>query len=188
MVSFSFSLIIFLSLTIALSSYFYQVEIMGWMRYPFIQESAPIFATLMFCFIPISTTYIFGTLLTANGSLKQLNIMAAFGMVLNISLNIMIIPRFQAQGAAFVSLFTQTITAIAQVIIATKVFHFKPRWNIILKVIFFGLLLIVLGYLSKYITKAIVGYLVYLIVATLAAFMIGLIDLKSLINLVLKRE
>lgn len=188
MVSFSFSLIIFMSLTIALTSFFYQVDIMGWMGYPFIEESAPIFATLMFCFIPISITYIFGTLLTANGSLKELNIMAAVGMVLNISLNLIVIPRFHAQGAAFVSLFTQAITAIAQVIIASRVFHFKPRWKLLLKIIFFGLLLIVLGFLSKYISHALIGYLAYLVVATLAAFIIGLIDLKSIINLLLSRE
>jgi hypothetical protein len=33
-------------------------------------------------FVGISTTYIFGTLLTANGSLKQLNIMALAGMII----------------------------------------------------------------------------------------------------------
>jgi O-antigen/teichoic acid export membrane protein len=188
MVTFSFSLIIFLSLTLALSSWFYQVEIMDWMGYDYVKESAPIFATLMFCFIPISTTYIFGTLLTANGSIKQLNIMAAVGMILNVSLNLLMIPRFQAEGAAMVSLFTQVITAVAQVIIASRIFHFTPNLKMVFKVIFFVALLIALGFVSKYIDNAILGYLALLIVATLSAFFIGLIDLKSLINLVLKRE
>jgi O-antigen/teichoic acid export membrane protein len=188
MVSFSFSLIIFLSLTISLSSWFYQVEIMEWMRYGYVAQSAPIFATLMFCFIPISTTYIFGTLLTANGSIKQLNIMAAVGMTLNVSLNLILIPRFQAEGAALVSLLTQVITAAAQVFIASRVFHFSIKWKMIIKVVFFALLLVALGHFSKFIGNAIVGYLVFLVVATLVAFLIGLIDLKSLINIVLKRE
>jgi len=188
MVTFSFSLIIFLSLTFALSSWFYQVEIMEWMYNDYITESAPIFATLMFCFIPISTTYIFGTLLTANGSIKQLNIMAAIGMILNISLNLIMIPRFKAEGAALVSLFTQVITAIAQVIIASRVFHFSIKWKMIFKIAFFGLLLIALGHFSKFITTALVGYLTFLVIATLSAFLIGLIDLKSLINILLKRE
>jgi len=188
MVSFSFSLIIFLSLSIAVSSFFYQVEIMDWMGYEFVAESAPLFATLMFCFIPISTTYIFGTLLTANGSLKELNIMASVGMILNISLNLIMIPRYFAQGAAWVSLLTQGITAVAQVFIAVKVFRFKLRWNLVGKVLAFSVLLVLLGYLSTFIGNALVGYLLLLVVAALLAFFIGLIDLKMLFSLLMKRE
>jgi O-antigen/teichoic acid export membrane protein len=188
MVVFSFSLIIFMSLTLSLSSFFYQDEIMGWMRYDNAIDSAPIFATLMFGFIPISITYIFGTLLTANGSIKQLNIMAAVGMFLNIALNLIMIPRFQAQGAAYVSLFTQLITAIAQVIIATRIFGLSPNWKFFLRIISFTLLIIIFGYLSKFIDHKIVGYLLLLAVSTLSAFVIGLIDLKSLINIVMGRE
>jgi len=189
MVVFAFSLIIFLSLTLSFSSYFYQEEIMGWLYKENITESAPIFATLMFGFIPISTTYIFGTLLTANGSIKQLNIMAAVGMVLNIALNLILIPKIQAQGAAYVSLFTQSITAIAQVIIAIRIFHFKPQWGIGLKIVLFAILIFALGYFSQYyISNKLIGYLTLLVASTLTAFAVGLIDLKSLINTLMKRE
>jgi len=189
MVVFAFSLIIFLSLTLSFSSYFYQEEIMGWLYKENITESAPIFATLMFGFIPISTTYIFGTLLTANGSIKQLNIMAAVGMVLNIALNLILIPKIQAQGAAYVSLFTQSITAIAQVIIAIRIFHFKPQWGIGLKIVLFAILIFALGYFSHYyISNKLIGYLTLLVASTLTAFAVGLIDLKSLINTLMKRE
>ena len=188
MVSFSFSLIIFLSLTIAMSSFFYQEEIMHWMRYNYVAESAPIFAVLMFGFIPISTTYIFGTLLTANGSIKQLNIMAAVGMTLNITLNLIMIPRYHAQGAAFVSLFTQFITALAQVLISVKIFNFSVKWGLLLRVIAYTLLVAVLGYFSKMVNNAILGYLVMIAASTFLALAIGLIDLKSLINILLNRE
>lgn len=188
MVNFAFSLIIFISLTIAFSSFFYQEDIMGWMGYEYVKESAPIFATLMFGFIPITTTYIFGTLLTANGSIKQLNIMAGVGMFLNIALNLIMIPKFQAQGAAFVSLFTQLITAIAQVFIASRIFGFSPKWAIFLRIFFYTVLVIILGYLSNYIDNRIVGYLLLIAVSTLSAFTIGLIDIKSLINILMRRE
>ena len=42
----------------------------------------------------------FGTLLTANGSLRNLNLTAFGGMILNISLNLYLIPQFKASGAA----------------------------------------------------------------------------------------
>lgn len=188
MVTFAFSLIIFLSLTIAFSSFFYQEEIMGWLYKENIAESAPIFATLMFGFIPISTTYIFGTLLTANGSMRQLNIMAAIGMVLNITLNLFLIPKYQALGAAYVSLFTQLITATAQVIIAIRIFHFKPQWKMTFKILLFAVLIVVLGLLCKHIDNKLIGYFTLLAASTLTAFAVGLIDLKSLIKIALNRE
>jgi len=45
-----------------------------------------------------------------------------------------------------------------------------------------------LSYLSKYIDNRVVGYLLLIAVSTLSAFAIGLIDLKSLINILMHRE
>lgn len=188
MVNFSFSLIIFISVTIAISSLFYQTDIMGWLYTDHIAESAPIFATLMFGFIPITTTYIFGTLLTANGSIRPLNIMAAIGMTLNITLNLLLIPKHQALGAAYVSLFTQIVTALAQVFIAIKVFNFHANWKLLIRVFAFTIIVVGLGLLSRLIPNPLPGYLSLLAASVLAAFIIGLIDLKSLINIILNRE
>jgi O-antigen/teichoic acid export membrane protein len=188
MVSFAYSLIIFIALTISLSSYYYQVEIMQWMRYDFVKESAPIFATLMFGFIPIATTYIFGTLLTANGSIRHLNIMAALGMVLNITLNLIFIPKFQAQGAAVISLITQSFTALAQVYIAVRIFKFNVKWHLFIRIMLFSAILLIAGYFSRYVENKLLGYVLLLLFSTVAAFAIKLINLKTLIAILLNRE
>jgi O-antigen/teichoic acid export membrane protein len=142
----------------------------------------------MFGFIPISTTYIFGTLLTANGSIKELNIMAAIGMVLNVTLNIILIPKFQAEGAAIVSLSTQVVTASAQVAIAMKIFKLKPKWSIISRIVLFSVLLVLLGYSSRYIENKVVGYLALIGISTVFAFVTKLIDLKTLISIVMNKD
>lgn len=189
MVSFAFTLIIFISLTASISSFFYQTEIMEWMKYDHVAESAPIFAALMFCFIPISTTYIFGTLLTANGSIKQLNIMATVGMVLNISLNLIFIPKYQALGAAYISLITQAVTALSQVLIAVSIFKFKVSWPIITRVLIFALLVVGVGIVShNQINNALIGYFTMLLISTLIAFAVRLVDLKTLFNIIKDRE
>ena len=188
MVGFAFTLIIFISLTTSLASFFYRFEIMEWMQYDYVAESAPIFATLMFGFIPITTTYIFGTLLTANGSIKELNIMAFTGMVINVSLNLILIPRFKAEGAAFVSLSTQLVTAIAQVLIAVRIFRLKVKWNIILRILLYSLLVLAIGYFSRSIDHKVIGFLVMFSASTLVAFLIRLIDLKKLFNIVMDRD
>jgi len=100
--------------------------------------SAPAFAVLMWCFVAVCTTYIFGTLLTAGGDLKRLNIMAGFGAVLNIGLNLVLIPRWHAEGAAWASLVTQVATALVQVVLAVRVFRLDLPWHLVLRTLLFA--------------------------------------------------
>lgn len=51
--------------------------------------------------------------------------MAAGGMLLNIILNIALIPHFKAVGSGMSSIITQGATAIFQVFFAQKLFKFK---------------------------------------------------------------
>ncbi|MBK6883583.1 MAG: polysaccharide biosynthesis C-terminal domain-containing protein [Flavobacteriales bacterium] len=86
----------------------------------FTTRSAPVFALLIGCFVAVCTTYVFGTLLTAGGDLRRLNMMAAGGAVLNIGLNWFLIPRMQAEGAAWASLITQVLTAVVQIVLVRQ--------------------------------------------------------------------
>ena len=83
------------------------------------------FAPLMWAFVAVSITYVFGTLLTAGGDLRRLNRLAAAGAALNIGLNLLLIPRWQAEGAAWASLATQWITALAQAVLAVRAFRLQ---------------------------------------------------------------
>ena len=187
MVKFSFSLIMFISVSIAVVSFFYQDYIMNLMYEKHIEESAKVFGILMLGFIPITTTYIFGTLLTANGSIKQLNLMAAFGMTANIGLNLILIPKMGALGAAFSSLTTQALTGIIQTVIAFMIFKFTPKPLFVVRLVLFIGLTLAITLASQLISNAFMGMTVALIGITLAAFAIKLIDLKKLIELVMNR-
>lgn len=85
-----------------------------------VSASVGVFSLLIPCIIPLSFTYIFGTLLTANGSLKKLNITALIGILVNLGVNIILIPKMQARGAAIASVSTQTVVSTLQLIIAMK--------------------------------------------------------------------
>lgn len=84
---------------------------------------APVFRVVIFGFIPISFTYIFGTLLTAGGYLRQLNLFALITLVLNVGVNLLLIPRLGAVGSAWASLTAQTFMAAAQFLLAIRLFH-----------------------------------------------------------------
>jgi O-antigen/teichoic acid export membrane protein len=137
MVKLSFTMIFTISVTIATCASFFSNQIMDLLYVGQIEEAQKVFVFLIIGFIPISITYIFGTLLTANGSLKALNIMALSGMILNISLNYLFIPHMMAMGSAYASLITQFVTAMIQVAIAQKLFRFAINWKYLLTLIFF---------------------------------------------------
>ena len=100
-------------------------------------------------FVAVSTTYIFGTLLTANGNLKQLNIISLIGLMINFSMNLILIPRLMAVGSAYASLVTQFFIAIIQVIIVQKIFKFKINYRYLLTLLFFVVGVILLNFISK---------------------------------------
>ena len=159
MVKLSFNLLIVPALIIAVSSIFYNQEIMLLLYDTNTEHSSELLGILMTGFIGIATTYIFGTLLTANGSIKQLNIMASAGMVLNVVLNLILIPRYMAFGSAYASLATQLFTALAQVIIAVKIFKLKSDFRFVFLLIIYCGALLALASVSKMFDNWYYGYL-----------------------------
>jgi O-antigen/teichoic acid export membrane protein len=145
MVKLSFTIIFTISMIVATGSSFFSSQIMELLYVGQIKEAQQVFVFLIVGFIPISATYIFGTLLTANGSLKALNLMALTGMVLNISLNYLLIPQFLAVGSAYASLATQFVTAIIQIAIAQRIFRFEINWKYIITLALFASGVIVLN-------------------------------------------
>ncbi|MDD4747932.1 MAG: polysaccharide biosynthesis C-terminal domain-containing protein [Salinivirgaceae bacterium] len=144
----SIMLLIVPALILSFSCFFFRHEIINLLYHHNDHYSSNIFGILILGFIPIATTYIFGTLLTANGSMRQLNTMAAIAMAINIGLNLILIPQLQATGAAFVSLTTQLFAALAQVFIAIRVFKFKINKPQVLK---FGLFIVIIFVMGLYI-------------------------------------
>lgn len=145
-----------------------------------ITESAAVFSILIPCIIPISMTYIFGTLLTANGNMKLLNLTALAGIAVNLLVNVLLIPRFHACGAATASLTTQTVMALVQTIIAFKVTGLPLKEIPLLKILIFTAILIPSCYfLSIYYNgNVIVALLISGGFACLLGFATRLIPLK----------
>lgn len=137
LISLSFSFIAVLAVIVISFCLFYAYDIMDMLYHAHVEESARVLQLVMCCFLAYSSVFIFGTLLTANGNLGQLNKVALSGMLLNIVLNLFLIPRFEATGAAVSSIITQYLTAGLQVLLAHKVFGFKFRWNLLFRYLVF---------------------------------------------------
>lgn len=114
----SFSFLFLFSVTAVVLLYVYREPIIQ-LFYPDIAESSvAVFRLIIFGLIPISMNYLFGTLLTANGSMKELNITAAIGIVINVAINLLLIPRMQACGSAVASFCTQFTVSVLQFLLA----------------------------------------------------------------------
>ena len=92
-----------------------------------IHKAALSFRWLMIGFIGISLNFIFGTLLTANGNLKQLCFISIVAIIINITLNLSLTPRLGAEGAAITMLITQGMVAISQFILAKSIINFPIK-------------------------------------------------------------
>lgn len=106
------------------------------------EQYARVFRVLIYGLIPISVTYVFGTLLTASGKLRQLNLLAAITLCVNIAANLLLIPRLGAVGSAWASLAAQSFMGAAQLVLALRIFNMRPTWGYILKLAFFTLTIV----------------------------------------------
>jgi O-antigen/teichoic acid export membrane protein len=186
-VKLSFTLLMIPAIVIAVSSVYYDVEIMSLLYTSNTAFSADILGILMIGFVGIASTYIFGTLLTANGSMKQLNIMAFFGVLLNVGLNLILIPRMQAYGSAYASLTTQLFTGAAQLILALVIFKLKPRFSYVLRIFIFTVVVIALAELSQNFDYWVYGYMAMIAGSVLFALFIRLISIKDMLKIIFQR-
>lgn len=123
------------------------VPLMGWFYrdelYRFIYPElytpygAEIFAWVLTAFIPISMGYIFGTLLTAQGSLRLLNIISAVGLAANFLLNLILIPHYKAMGACIATIATQSLVIGLTILQSKKLFGLHISRKYIASIILF---------------------------------------------------
>jgi len=189
LVKLSFSLLFVPAIVLAVFSFSFSREIMELLYDSNTNESAQVLSVLMTCFVAIASTYIFGTLLTANGSLRTLNKLAIGGMILNFILNIVLIPQFQAAGSALASLITQFLIVILQVIIVKKVFNFNINYRFLgaIALYVFMIILLVNG-ISQYLTTFLTQFLLFITLSIILGIVLRIINLKKMYQILIDRE
>lgn len=188
LVVFALFLVIVPVIIFVVPSIFYKSEIIALLYSEHVAESVMIFPILITVLIPVSITYIFGTLLTANGSLKQLNIIAFSGVIVNIVLNLLLIPVLKIKGAAITALTTQLLTATAQALVAIRLFkiriEIKKGVAILLFAGLFAGLVIVVHWLNFF---WVISYFVSMFIGGGLAFALRLINVRA-VWLLLKKS
>lgn len=195
----AFSILITISFIVAISSFFYKTEIIT-ILYPQLENeaiaaytqrielSAQVFTLLMFGFIAVAGIYVFGTLLTANGNLKELNLIAAAGIIISIVLNVTLIPALLSVGSAIANLVTQFVIVLAQVFISFRIFKFSINKKFILSIFTFLVSTIVIIFSCQFLPfNWAINYFLSVLIAFTFAMAFRLINLKEVI-LIIKSE
>jgi O-antigen/teichoic acid export membrane protein len=128
----SLKLIILPAFTLGIICLFQGKELMALMYDHHAEEAATILATLMFSLIPMAGVYVVGTLLTASGSLKQLNNIALNTVIISIASNFILIPKYGAYGAAITCLTTQGIGFLLQLDASRRLFNLRLTNSLLL--------------------------------------------------------
>lgn len=137
-----------------------------------------IFGWLMITFLAYSMVYIYGTLLTANGNLKFLNWTAAGGLVVNILMNLILIPIMGVLGAVVATLATQFAVSLLQFWMSHKVLSLGVSSTEMLKVLVYTVVAVASFAFMRH-----TGLKWYYSVAALTAFNLTFAFFTGLLNL-----
>ncbi len=169
--------------------FFYRQEIIR-LLYPDSTEYwSDIFGLLMPAFLGVCTVYIYGSLLTANGSMKALNAIALGGMVLNIVLNFILIPQYKAWGSTLATLITQSLVALVHIYAVKKIIPFEINLRQVTRFLVFCAGMILVFYATKQLSAIwVMNLLIGLIASVALALVMKIIEVRHFMGLFKKYE
>jgi len=190
LVQLSYKMIILPVLIFLIVAICYAPQIMGLLYHGNdIQYSSKVFRILIVGLFATSTTYIYGTLLTANGNLKELNRMAFITMILNIGLNLLLIPRFHALGSAVSSVTAQLFAAFYQMYLARKIFSFNRNLTFFKQLIVFITITVITSIACQYFIHSwLLGSVIIGAVGCLLIIVTKIIDIRMIPQLIQKKD
>lgn len=147
-----------------------------------------VFTNILTCFIPMSLTFIFSTLLTAKGDLRFLNFSAMIALVCNFTINLWLIPKYASYGASISSLSTQSLFALLCIIRCFHLFGFKVNLKDVIRFVAYTISLFGVFFLIKGIGNLWIELLVFGASSVLLSFLIGIFNFNQILQIFDKRR
>ncbi|MCB0477554.1 MAG: oligosaccharide flippase family protein [Crocinitomicaceae bacterium] len=177
----AFNLLIPGAVLIAILSFFFADDVLHFAYASVGPNSAKTFYYLMFAFVGISLAFVYGTLLTAYGSLRLLNYFAIGGLILNISLNSILIPQKGAEGAALATLLTEALIAILQILAVHQIFKANHLYrSYFLTFLFCGVVSVLCYFTSQLEISWVAIIFLNIALSIVVYFAFGLIKIRDL--------
>lgn len=189
LVKFSGETMFVFSFICAVLCYVFSREIMHLLYQQADESWVRVFGMLMLSFVPMSSVYVFGTLLTANGNMKWLIQIAVVGVVFNLLLNFWLIPQAGAFGCAMAALLTQILVAILHLLAARIKFDMQMQPRILLKLAGFCVMCLASTYFISMLSVQWIWLFVVSGISSVAlAYAFGLIPVQELMKIVQRKQ
>ena len=178
-----------ISLMIAVASYYWGSPIMHKLYHAATDSYGAVLFWVMTAFPAFCMMYVYSTLLTANGNLKLLNKIAFLGCVVSISLNLYMIPHYQALGAAITGGITQWTVALCYIYFACKTIKvpLPLRWALVH--LCYVVLIIAMGWgITRLPLSWLMQAVAFVIACGALMMLFRFISVKDAVQLIAKRQ
>ncbi|MCB9308375.1 MAG: polysaccharide biosynthesis C-terminal domain-containing protein [Lewinellaceae bacterium] len=140
-----------------------------------------VLGVLIWAFVPAGMINIFGTMLTAQERLREMGRIFLAGIALNLTLNLLLIPRMQALGAAAAAVVTQAFVALGMVWLCERHFRIWTGWKDFLQIPGFALFVLTADFfVFQYRGAGWAGhFLLALSAGVIGAFLFGMVRLRQ---------
>ena len=145
-----------------------------------VDEAARVLPLFMGSFVCISVSYILGTLLTAHGAIRGLNVLSAVALALGVALQLLLLPALGLRGAALAGLCMHVVIAVAQVVMCYCVWGIGPKLGSMLRYVLFVLLTVFISVVAVRYWPTVWGFAFCVGGGMLLSVVMGLIRLSEL--------
>jgi O-antigen/teichoic acid export membrane protein len=145
---------------------------------------------LILSYMMVAIAYIYGSLLVASGKINRLNVVFGIGLIINIILNLIFIPRYHASGAAFATFITQISVLGGQYYLTKREINIKSDIKIYTQLIQFIFLSNFIFYVVKSVINIdwIFNLALSILICLLLSFILKIVDFKDGMALVENRK
>ncbi|MBN2237343.1 MAG: oligosaccharide flippase family protein [Bacteroidales bacterium] len=189
MIKMPISLLLTATFILAIGSWMYSHEIMKLLYLDHIQESAEVLSVLIFGTIAVASSYVFGTLLTANGDLKTLIYIALVSMLISVGLNAILIPHYASFGSAIANISALFASTILHFVFARKYLKIHFNSGFYFQLIAFLTTVIAIGWLTSQLEFSwLLNLGLFITLSLLSAFLLRLLNLKTIYFILVNKD
>ncbi len=150
-------------------------------------DSAQVLVLLLVGFVGSTLTLVYGALLTASSQLKWLNRFAAITLLINLLLNGILIPMYQAQGAAIATMVSQFFFGVVCFVISARLYDLRLTTRGFLgSLLGIGVLSLIILWGKQYAPNISVHFVMITIAILVAAHLFRLYSIKDAKSLLKK--
>lgn len=184
LLGFSFRSLMVVTIAVSVGVCFYRNEIVHLLLEDSTDYTGLVLGVFIFCFNCSAVIYTFGSLLTVNRSLRAMNTFFSIGVLLNILLNFLVIPTHKALGSAVVTLITQSLIALSQILLCYYLLKIHLGWAYWFKILLYAFITVLFFAGSRYFlpvgTVWYFGFLGAGSLCAILAFIIKMLDIHEL--------